>query len=158
MSIGGLDGPHAVQSAAEAQRLQRLPAEAARGEEQAQRFAARLDEARRRTRVPSAGGMEAAGRPEDAPRSGADGAPLPSPAAGDRGGRRGRDGGRPKGRDPGHPGSGEEPDPSPRGEEAALPGGRGAAPAPASPPAGGRGPVPLPEELPLKGRRLDRSV
>lgn len=51
MTVGRVDGPQAIQSAAEAQRLQRHAGETARGEEVSRRFAAELERARRQRQV-----------------------------------------------------------------------------------------------------------
>ncbi|ADU51114.1 P-type conjugative transfer protein TrbL [Thermaerobacter marianensis DSM 12885] len=135
MSIGGLDGPHALQSAAEAQRLQRLGAEAARGEEQAQRFAGLLEEVRRQQRVAGPGAAADARRSgrgdESGPQAGRETPDEPVAPLGGDGRRRGR--GRAGGGREGH--------------------GQDGSTGPAPP---GRGPVP--EDLPVKGRHLDRTV
>lgn len=154
MSIGGLDGPHAIQSAAEAQRLQRQPAEATRGEEQAQRFAASLDEARRRRQVTGAGGGEAAGRAGNDPGSPGAGEGAHRPVDGDGRGQGG--GGKRRSPHQGEDGGGPEADPAApvRPGAATLSGDPDGLPAP--PPRPRR--PPLPEDLPLKGQRLDRTV
>lgn len=133
MSVGPIDGPHVVQSAAEAQRVRQQADEAARGQEQAQRFAAALRAARRRQQVNAPGTGGEAGRAE----------PW-HPALGQR---ERRDGGAGTPRDRRRQGGAGGPGGS-GGAASASGNGATGSPAPAAA-------TPVPEDVPVKGRRLD---
>ncbi|HEY8552620.1 MAG TPA: hypothetical protein VIL40_04130 [Thermaerobacter sp.] len=163
MSIGGVDGPHLLQSATAAQRLQRLGAEAVRGEEQAQRFAALLGEARRQQRVgdltAASPGGRTGRRSGNGPGRDGDGTGVPSPASGKdrRDERRGGSPGDPQGRR----GLPQRRSPAPPGGGRAAVAGEAAPAAPGPTPdprRGSGGSKPVPEGIALKGQHLDRTV
>ncbi|HEY8416190.1 MAG TPA: hypothetical protein VIK99_10525 [Thermaerobacter sp.] len=130
MSVGPIDGSHALQSAAEAQRVRVQADESARGQDQAQRFAAALQEARRRHQVTAPGAGGEAGRAE-----------AWRPGVGEGGGRgTDTDGPRQRRRRGG-----------PAGTAGAASPGRGETDEPAEPDF----PAPVPEDVPAKGLRLD---
>lgn len=133
MSVGRIDGPHVLQSAAEAQRVRQQADEAARGQDQAQRFAAALREARRRQQVTAPGAGGEAGRAE----------PW-------RAGRGQRERG---GADHGAPRERRRQGAADRAAGAGAAGSSAGdgAPAPVAP----QDSTPVPEDVPAKGRRLD---
>ena len=165
MSVGGVDGPHLLQSATAAQRLQRLGAETVRGEEQAQRFAALLGEARRQQRVgdltAASPGGRTGRRAGNDPGQGEEGAEVPSSRRDRRDHRRG--GSHPDPEDP--RGRCRRQPPPPRGGGRTGPAGETVSPAPGRTPASGPDPRGgwagsrlVPEGIALKGQRLDRTV
>lgn len=130
MSVGPVDGSHALQSAAEAQRVRVQADESARGQDQAQRFAAALQEARRRHQVTAPGAGGEAGRAE-----------AWRPGVGEGGGR---------GPDTGGPRQHRR-RARPTGMAGAASPGDGETGEPAKPDV----PLPVPEDVPVKGLRLD---